>query len=65
MTTSAEQFADILREQANQPDVIGETVIAVLTDQVMPDGTPITSANIGRLMAAHADQLEAQFGGDQ
>lgn len=65
MTDPREQLADIIREQRESPNLISETVIAILTDNVV-DGTPVTSATIGPLMAAHADALEELAGsGDQ
>lgn len=63
MTTPAEQFAAIIREMAEQPDVIGQTVVAVLTGQLI-DGVPVTSASIGQLMLDHAAEIEAEYGGE-
>lgn len=63
MTGPAEQFAAILREQREQPDTIGEVVIAVRVGDVMPDGTPITPTNVGALMVDHEADLEELYGG--
>lgn len=63
MTTPAEQFAAILREQREQPDVIGETVAAVLAGNVI-DNIAVTSATIAGLMATYADQL-AELAGEE
>lgn len=61
--TPAVQFAAIIAEMAESPNLIGQTVAAVLVGDLV-DGVPVTSASIGALMAAHAADLEAQFGED-
>ena len=50
MTDARNEFAEILQ--------------AMVMGEVMPDGTPVTSATIGALMAEQREQLEAEFGGD-
>jgi hypothetical protein len=53
-------LASLIAAQQESNDTVRERVLGVLAgDPLMPDGTPINSRTIGRLMSEHRDVLEA------